>query len=745
MPYPIDLVKENNFLANRSFGFGRRGGILPNPFFDQASMMMPTNIKELFSYCRWGLNVNSLVGATVNKLAVYPLTEIQILPPEDDEGVDDGTMSERIAAWDKLLNKDLKIKNTLINIGLDYYTYGSSFIAPVFIKENVYTCEVCGSSFDMLSKSNILRGSVDQQSESAFFSGYCSQCMMEQNFKVEEIKPDNARLYFNILTPEDIDIEYNSTIGARTYFYNVPALEKSMIMAGNPEMLKNTDKNVLLAAIANRPLKIRPGKLYHFMSVGSSGPNKAWPLPPMLRVLRDVYQMQVLRRSQEAIAAEHITPIRFVFPNPSAGIMPTEMMNLQRWKDETMEGMFMGKQDPNITIFSKLPVGVSNLGGDARGLFITPEMEYLKMIIINGFMCPREFIEGGLTYSGSSMSLRMLETQFGVYRDMLEEFINWTKQIIMEHTGLGNVTIKFKRLKMADDVQKTQLALQLWREKLISGKTFLNDQDYDWDSEQELIDIESDRMLERNKKQARMSAEAQGEGGVIMAKEQVRSQYEAQKLQESYMDRARGEAEEISRKSWIDYLITLPEEAILQVASQGGMGMADLVTVHLRGKTTDETFMKIAQAIKQQMQMVLQQFGIDPIKLGGLPRELAEKFTSGMISPMGLSNALQQMADLQQAEADAQAAQNGMPPGGEGGEQGGGGPPGAQQKPNPNADPNQRAKAFASKLSGVSGHEAEILRNKIKSTDPEAYKIMMQMGDGDSRPQPEQRPPTRGK
>ena len=92
----------------------------PNPFFDLASNHIPTNIKTLFKYCHSFFHTDPFLSNVVRKVTEYPLTEILY-----DTEVDLATRKK----YDIILHEKLNINTFLIEIGLDYHTYGNCFIS----------------------------------------------------------------------------------------------------------------------------------------------------------------------------------------------------------------------------------------------------------------------------------------------------------------------------------------------------------------------------------------------------------------------------------------------------------------------------------------------------------------------------------------------------------------------------------------------------------------------------------------
>lgn len=100
----------------------------PNPFFDLANNSIPSNIKTLFKYCHAFFHTDPFLSNVVRKLTEYPITDILY-----DTNVDSLTREK----YDRILHEVLKITSKLIEIGLDYYTYGNCFMS-MFLKTRRY-------------------------------------------------------------------------------------------------------------------------------------------------------------------------------------------------------------------------------------------------------------------------------------------------------------------------------------------------------------------------------------------------------------------------------------------------------------------------------------------------------------------------------------------------------------------------------------------------------------------------------
>jgi hypothetical protein len=231
----------------------------------------------------------------------------------------------------------------------------------------------------------------------------------------------------------------------------------------------------------------------------------------------------VLRQAQEAIAREHIVPMRIYYLNKTESFDP--MVDFNKVASDFAEQLNKSIRDPNHKVVSPVPVNMLNIGGEGRALLLTPEIEQVQAEILAGMNMPREFIFGGVSYSGSSISLKILENQFITYRLLLNDFIQnfiiknmakARKEWVSEKDDDSLIRSKFQDLKMQDDVQQKQVIIQLNG----AGKC---SNDYMW----KVMGFDADNMREAIEKEAVMAVES--ESKVQMAK--VKAELQIQKMQ----------------------------------------------------------------------------------------------------------------------------------------------------------------------------------------------------------------------
>ena len=328
-----------------------------------------------------------------------------------------------------------------------------------------------------------------------------------------------------------IIIDYNPVTQEKTYKWRVPAKIIEIVKKKYPVAEYNKIPPLIREAVLKKgAIVLNPNNVYHFSRpTDSMGDNSVWGTPVIANVLKLLMYRNILRQAQEAIAREHIVPFRVYY------LQSTDQVNLAADWGNAAESfateLMKSVRDPNHKVVSPVPVGLLNVGGDGRALLLTPEIEQIQSEILAGMNVPREFIFGGVSYSGSSVSLKILENQFITYRLLMEDFVQnfcikklavQRKEWVNEDDDKHLVTIRFNDLKMQDDVQQKQLVISLNASGKVSDTYLLR-----------MLGLEPDKI----KGQLKAEAEEKLANDFELQKKQAAYNFELQKIQIVYQAR----------------------------------------------------------------------------------------------------------------------------------------------------------------------------------------------------------------
>ena len=499
----------------------------PSPWWDVAHMDLPSTVKHLFRWCRYHALANPLISAVVRKMSEYPVTRV-ILDHDEKEGFD-----YQKKRWEDLLYNVLDIHRFQIEAGLDYHAYGNCLVSIVYPFHKYLTCRNCGFS----KRIKRLKFRKEWEFSNWKYTLNCPRCFHNGPCRVSD-KWYHSYRDIKLLrwSPADVSIDFNPITQRSRYYYKIPARIRKRVLTKHKHYLEEMPDSFIKSMKTGRPIELVERNLYHFRAPTPSvaDNDSGWAYPPILPALKDSFHLQILKKANEAVMLEHLVPLDILFPSsqdPNAS--PYTMINLADWKRRVEVELQRWRQDPNYKPIMPLPVGHTRIGGDGRSMMPTQEIRVWSEHIITSMGAPQEFVFGGMSWTGSSVTLRMLENRFLNYREEHHRFLN--------HFLLPNIArfmtwqtpkAHMKAFKMADDLQAKQLLMSLNQLKKVSDKTLLAEFDKDALDETRLIEKELRRNLEVAKLDSLYKAEIQGEMQQVQTKYQIEAQKKMQEAQQ---------------------------------------------------------------------------------------------------------------------------------------------------------------------------------------------------------------------
>ena len=481
----------------------------PSPFFDIAHTYLPSSFKAMLRWCRYYFMTNPLINAVCTKMAEYPVTDL-VFDTENDP------LRTR---WEYMFNAVLNFKKFEVEAGLDYNTYGNAFISISFPFYKLLICKACNYHARVEKQKYVFREYK--------FIGECHRCGNHEEFKVKDHYVRSARdIRLIRWNPEYLTIQHNEATGESRYYYTIPPALSNDVRMAKRHVIERTPQVFIEALRKNKALLFSRDNIYHMKRPTIAQKDKGWGMPMILPVLKDTFYLQVLRKAQEAIAVEHVVPLRLIFPqssSPEASVYST--VNLTQWRDKIEQEILRWRLDNNYIPLLPIPVGQQSLGGDGRALMLAQEYRVWSEQIVAGMGVPIEFVYGGMQYSGSNVSMRILENHFLDQKTQRKQLVtDFVLPNIGAFMGWEVIPAHYKRFKMADDLQRSALYLQMNQAGKLSDRSLLEDMDWDARKESDLIAVEQKRVLENQRSQALAQAGIQGEAQLAQVKYQMRAQ-----------------------------------------------------------------------------------------------------------------------------------------------------------------------------------------------------------------------------
>ena len=432
----------------------------PNPLFDFLTTFAPRKLKTLFQYCEYLYYNCPQIFAALNKFAVYPVTDLKL-------ETDNPTLRVK---YKRLLEDTIHLKNILIKTSIDRYVYGNSFVSIYFPFRRFLTCPTCGESHNI----KFLDYKFRANHKRAEFKFHCSRCAKSVVALVED-KKIKMPAGINIIRwdPKHIEIEHNQLTNESVYYHSILPELQDRIRKGDRHILNTTPLSFIYTVAQKKMFKFLPGHLYHMKADAPAGIDPRWGLPPITATIKQFYYVAVLRKANEAIALEHTIPFRVLHPEqPTNSSDPTITISIANWINETKLNLKAWRKDPLHLMFSPIPVGVTQVGGQGRALMVTGEITEAENNIIASLGIPREFIYGGLSATGGGVTLRMLENQLLNDTTHLIDEAQWIANQCGKFMGWALINLDLEPFKLVDDVQQKMMLLQA--NQVAGGTLFSN-------------------------------------------------------------------------------------------------------------------------------------------------------------------------------------------------------------------------------------------------------------------------------
>lgn len=473
----------------------------PNPMFNYVTGFVPRKIKDLFRWGEYLYYSSPHIWQAVNKLSDYVITDITYK-----------TDSEKVRKQYEGAHKKLGTLSHVKAAARDRWIYGNFFGSIYFPRRRNLACAntSCGKVYriDKIQQ-------VDYHIEKCRFEHTCPACndvTITSNDDVRTMEREIRNLsQANLIRwdPKYIDPEVNPVTGRKTIWHTIPASVKSRIEESDRSMIDDTPIEYLEACRENELFQFHEDHVFHMKIDAPAGVDEdGWGFPPLTAVIKQFFYTEILRRANEAIALDHLVPFRVLHPGQSnAAGNPIDKMDLARWVRETKKNLMHQRHDPLHIQFAPIPVGVTQVGGQGRSLLTLGEVEMAEDNILAGMGVPREFLHGGLSYTGSSVTLRILENQLLTHAKDLNEYLQWICDRIADYMRWERVEVELIPFKFVDDTQQTGALMQLDSAMgLMSKQSWADRFDIDYDEEQDKI---AQEMIDDMRRQAETDSRIQ--------------------------------------------------------------------------------------------------------------------------------------------------------------------------------------------------------------------------------------------
>ncbi len=504
MPDPIFTGSNSNYNLSHL-----NSSSYPSPFFDLSRMYQPNTAKELYQWCTYYYYNNPLVSSGINKVSRYPITD-PIIEDSDEK-------SRNI--WKDFFENIFELKTRLMDVNLDLNTYGNAYCSLKFPFIRFLKCNNCGQKNDIKRLKNQNNTLKFLGNSFRFDCPYC-KCTATTLLNKDEIidvpikKADEIKLIR--WNAENINVKFIESTSSTFYTYRIPDETQRQITNGDLDVLSEIPLIFIEAVQKGKIIRLDSKNFFHLKRPTLAEKDMGQGKPLIMPALKDLYYQTTLRRAQEAIANGHIMPLDYIYPVQNGSHDPYTQVNLSSWIAEVRREILHHRRDPNYKAIMAVPIGHDRLGGDGKALMLSPEMQQLNQTIVGGMGIPIEFLFGGLSWTGSSITLRSLSNDFQHNQTQLLKFALWIKDRVKIFMNWPEIKkLRFSEFRMADDMQRIQNLINLHLNGKISHRTLLNELNLDSEEELKIMISELEKFNTINEKNMISQSKANGEAQII--------------------------------------------------------------------------------------------------------------------------------------------------------------------------------------------------------------------------------------
>lgn len=470
------------------------GDTYEHPMFRYLTNLIPRRLRALFRLCEQ-VFMGPHATSGIRKIAEYPVTDPEIFSDSEND---------RKAVEDYLKNI-FQIKREITRSMYNMFVYGNDFTSfhRPFIRYAQCGHEDCGNEINI---NNVKEFKYSYQNVTVRYT--CKECGRHTSGKlVDRRSKDITKCAIVHWDPKRIDIDPCVITNENEYYYRPSPEEVTRVQEGNRHLVAKLPMGLLKAIAEDVRFQFRENELFHMKVDSPSGieNHSGWGIPVLVSAIETYLYISVMRKGNESTAMERIESMRIVYPaTVTANGDPSYQLSMSSYMNRLQEDYeYWRRRDRNMVMFSPLPVGVAQIGGDGRPLLTNQEIQSAENNILAILGIPREFVYGGVSYGpGSGAVLRQIENQLVAHISQTSGLLQWLTDKICAFKGLGRVEARLGKFTIQDDGMNKQAAQALYQQGELSAESFMKLHGYDRDEEQ-------DRIMEEQLDRARRDKELQ--------------------------------------------------------------------------------------------------------------------------------------------------------------------------------------------------------------------------------------------
>lgn len=444
-----------------------------DPFLLPSSESFPTDFEGGMDFCHFLYWMNPIYRQTSKRVIGHFITDITF----------DGDKGDKVErdAYGEYLNEELNVKGFLGEMGDDWSCYGNGFAYIYFPFRRILIDERSGSRVEhALSHFENFPEGVKYNWEDMTYTVRDPRDFDKAQGKTIDLpfadrqSSDWSQIKLKRLDPRRVVLHSSFMSGRFRVIWEIEPEFLSQIRNGVLYQVNDTPLEVLEAISQKKDYQFEEGEVFHFKAPTISGlSNFGWGVPEVLANYRNLHRLQVYRRIDEVVGMDYILPFRLFTPNINDANWngQTNRVGLSEWKAHTDAMVKQRRMDPFKMYAHPYPTQMLEFGADGHTLVPKDNVGWHTDHLMDGMGYPSELYHGSLRVEQMPAALRIFENTFQFLPTNNNNFLKWVSIKIRNYLGMGLIYPRMEKPRMADDLEKKHILLQMVAGGQVSKET----------------------------------------------------------------------------------------------------------------------------------------------------------------------------------------------------------------------------------------------------------------------------------
>ncbi|NDB65745.1 MAG: hypothetical protein EB168_08775, partial [Euryarchaeota archaeon] len=492
-----------------------------DPFMLPSSDYIPHDMKSAMDFCMFLYYLNPQYRRASSRVIRHFITPFEYpgeVGSKDEKGL-----------LDDYLEYGLRLPQKLAEVGDEWSAYGNGFVRMYFPFDRVLVDAERSTTYSLDMFRRVAKFRLNELKYEIPDPKDTSKKRLLP-FRDVYVR-DRGRIKIRNLDPRDINIQHNMVSGTNHFVWRIPAELRRDCKDGKLFVVNEVPLDILRAIRDEDDFLFNEDEVFHFRAPTISGnSNRGWGLPETIANYRDLHQLQVYRKIDEAVGLDYMVPFRLFSPefsNNESSMIRNVVMS--QWKAQVQSVVRERRRDKFSIHSLPFPVNYQEFGAEGKALTPKDLIEWQTNNMLDAMGYPAELFRGSLQVQQIPTAVRMFENTFLFVHQGFTDLSQWVVSKISKFMGEPEIKIRLSKPSMADNMDRQNAILQLTSAGEISRKKGFDWLGIDDPVEERRMRLEEDAEIEEASAKAQQELEHKLQAGTVT--QQIDAAQQAQQQQ----------------------------------------------------------------------------------------------------------------------------------------------------------------------------------------------------------------------